>query len=549
MRHFSIILEIGRQLKPVFIFALLISCQSFATNGQFEASSEIEGIIHHMSLRQKVGQLLIFGYAGTTADGSLLRLLRDEQPGALITFGRNVKTLPQIATLNRQVQAWAKQKTGVPLLIMVDQEGGNVARLKVKGSLPSALALGETKDLELVQQYGEALGGLMHDLGFNVNLAPVLDLSDPFSISFIGPRSFGAQPKDVGRLAFAFARGLALGGVIPTAKHFPGHGGIMQDSHRETPKKLSTLEQLSESDLIPFQKFAGADFPRAVMMAHISYPQIDPSGTPAAFSRIFIHQILREKFHYNGLVITDDVEMAGADAAGSIEQRVVKAVEAGNDMVMVAWSVRRQRSAANALLNAVRNGRISEARIEESLRRILTYKLQLERHENTAVKFANVERRLELLAEKVKRYNFLKTTSSNRQLRGSEIGRPAMVIFASDPRFYLTFRQSYGQNVKFVRLTRQSQDQLEEHLLQHPGQTFIYYASGVETARWLNQLTGEVKKRIIVVNTNQPGLIDNRQNYSGVFQLNTSAPESGAWLAQFLTDPTTDLKPFRIGEK
>jgi len=549
MRHGSIILEIGYRLRPVLFITALLSCQSFATNGQFTNSARVNELIHQMSLRQKVGQLLIFGYAGTSADESLQRLVQEQQPGALITFGRNIQTLPQIAVLNHQAQIWAKSKSKVPLLIMVDQEGGNVARLKVRRSLPSALALGETKDLALIQQYGEALGQMMRDLGFNVNLAPVEDLSDPNSISFIGPRSFGGQPNDVGQSAFAFAKGLATGGVIPTAKHFPGHGGIVQDSHRETPKKLATLEELIEGDLVPFQKFANADFPRAVMMAHISYPQIDPSGTPAAFSPLFIHQVLRQKLRYDGLIITDDVEMSGANAAGPIEDRVVRAIEAGNDMVMVAWSVRRQLKAADALMSAVRSGRITETRINQSLERILTYKLQLDSQNKHGFRLADDETRLELLAEKVKRFNFLKTASGNKQLRGSQINRSALTIFASDPRFFSGFKQRYGQNVNFIRLTQQSQESLQEQLLSHPQQTFVYYASGAQTARWLNQLTGDVKKRIIVVNTNQAGAIDNRQSYSGVFQLNTSAPESGAWLAQFLTDPTADLKPFRIGEK
>lgn len=549
MRHVSIILEIVRLLRPVLLFTAFLSCQSFATNGQFNNSPRTEELIRHMSVRQKVGQLLIFGYAGTTADESLQRLLQEQQPGALITFGRNIQSLPQIAALNKQAQIWAKSKSKIPLLIMVDQEGGNVARLKVKRSLPSALALGETKDLDLIQQYGEALGEMMRHLGFNVNLAPVLDLSDPYSISFIGPRSFGVQPNDVGHSAFAFAKGLALGGVIPTAKHFPGHGGIVQDSHRETPKKLATLEELIEGDLVPFQKFANADFPRAVMMAHISYPQIDPSGTPAAFSSLFIHQVLRQKFRYDGLVITDDVEMSGANAAGPIEDRVVRAIEAGNDMVMVAWSVRRQRKAVEALMSAVRSGRISESRIDQSLKRIFAYKLQLQERDRENFKLVDDEAKLERLAERVKRFNFLKTANSNRQLRGSQMNRSALTIFASDPRFFAGFKQHYGQNVSFVHLTQRSQESLQEQLLQHPQQTFVYYASGAQTARWLNQLTADVKKRIIVVNTNQPGAINNAQGYFGVFQLNTSAPESGAWLAQFLTDPTADLKPFRIGEK
>lgn len=439
---------------------------------------------------------------------------------------------------------------------MVDQEGGNVARLKVRNATPSALALGETNDPELIERYGEAMGQLMSKIGFNVNLAPVLDLSDPMSATFIGPRSFGARPENVGQIASAFARGLAMAAIMPTAKHFPGHGGLTQDSHQVTPKKLSTLNELSENDLVPFQNFSATDFPRAIMMAHISFPEIDPSGTPSAFSAVFIQDVLRHKLHYNGLIITDDVEMSGADAAGSIEERVVTAVEAGNDMVMVAWSLKRQRRAAQALLEAVKSGRLSVARVEQSVRRILGYKLQLETNRTNLERsapprdLAALQSQLESLSGKVKRYNFMKTTNYNSNLRGSFASRAPLTIFSADGRFFDNFRSRYGNHLHFVRLAPDTGEDLEAQLLGNQTSIFVYYASGAQTARRLNQLTGDVKKRIIVVNTIEAGAIENRQNYLGVFQLNTTAPESGRWLAEFLIDPPTqDLRPFKISEK
>lgn len=509
-----------------------------------------------MSLRQKVGQLLIFGYPGTSAQAPLKKLIQDLNPGALITFGRNIQSLPQIAELNRQAQIWAKEKSGIPLFIMVDQEGGNVARLKVRNALPSALAMGETNDPELIESYGEAMGHFMTKIGFNVNLAPVLDLSDPKSITFIGPRSFGRQPGSVGQIAAAFSRGLAMAAIMPTAKHFPGHGGLAQDSHLVTPRKLSTLDELDESDLVPFRNFCHSDYPRAIMMAHISFPQIDPSGTPSAFSPVFIQNVLRENLHFDGLIITDDVEMSGANSAGSLEERVVRAIEAGNDMVMVAWSLKRQYRAVQAILSAVQSGRLSVARIDESLRRILIYKLRLDHNrknlESTvlAQDLSRLQSKLEFLSEKVKRYNFMKTAATNTKLRGSFAGRATLTVYSSDARFFGSFRYRYGNHLRFVRLTPGALDALESQMLENPDAIYVYYASGDQTARWLNQLTADVKKRIIVVNTIEPGAIENLQNFMGVFQLNTQAPESGRWLAEFLTDATTsELKPFRISEK
>lgn len=493
-----------------------------------------------MSLRQKVGQMLIFGYSGTTAEGSLERIIRNYRPGAIITFSRNITSFDQIRDVNKRAQVWAQAGGGIPLLIMVDQEGGNVSRLRVHPGLPSALALGETKNLDLVEKYGTALGHLMGQLGFNMNLAPVLDLSDPTKLSFIGPRSFGVHPERVGQMTTAFARGLSLSGVIPTAKHFPGHGGVVQDSHRVTPQKLSTLEELINTDLVPFKRFASSPFPRAVMMAHIAYPQIDPSGAPAAFSETFIEDILRQKFKFDGLIITDDVEMSGANIAGSVEERVIRAVEAGNDMVMIAWSAHRQARAFRSLLAAVRAGRIQASRIDQSVRRILSYK-QAIRTPKPATQI-NIRHHLLELAEKVKRFNFLQSATPQTKLRGLLNTREPVTVFASDYRFFEHFKKRYGAGARFIHLAPDSQDQLEEELQQRDDRSFIFYASGIQTARWLNQLTSTTKRRLIVVNTNQAGAIENRQNYLGVFQMNTLAPEAGRWLAEYLTEPRAQRK-------
>ena len=512
---------------------LVLPFISFTTNGQ---DVGIDSTITRLTLRQKIGQLLIFGYSGQTVETELKQLIHDEQPGALITFSRNIKDLNQIGSLNKVAQNWSKQQNGLPLMIMVDQEGGNVARLKMNSPLPSALALGETRDASLVEQYGEAMGRLMAGLGFTMNLAPVLDLSDPWIPSFIGPRSFGSRPVLVGEVAVAFARGLARGGIIPTAKHFPGHGGISQDSHRLTPRKLATLAELIKGDLVPFQKFAQADFPRAVMMAHISYPQIDPTGAPSAFSSVFIQSVLRQGMHYDGLIITDDVEMSGANAAGSVEERVVKAIEAGNDMVMVAWSAARQKRAEEALVQAVEANRISVERINESVRRVLKYKMMLPNVLATPAQTAQAKFNLENIAEKIKRFNFLTTARLNSRLRGVLSDRAAVTLLAADGRFYRNFRSRYSGPVQFIHLSPTAHEELEAELLAHPEKTFIYYASGYQTASWLNQLTADVKKQIVVVNTNQPGAIENSRGYRGVFQLNTLIPESGRWLAEYLTD-------------
>lgn len=491
-----------------------------------------------LTLEEKVGQLLVFGYSGTKPENSLKALIDAFHPGGIVTFGRNITSFDQIRDLNQKAQEYSGK---IPLLIMVDQEGGNVSRLKVRPPLPSALAIGQTGDVQLAEEFGLALGEFLKTLGFNMNLAPVLDLADPLKSTFVGPRSFGNAPDKVAELARAFARGQAQAGVAPTAKHFPGHGGISQDSHRLTPRKLSTLEELQKGDLKPFSLFAASEFPKAIMMAHLAFPQIDESGDPATFSHKFIRDILRGQLKFNDVIITDDVEMMGAEAVGSLEERVVRAIEAGNDMVMVAWSPDRQKRAYDALIQAVKSERISEARIDESVSRILALKKSTSK--KPTENLFDLDARLAKLSAKIKLHNFNESASHLKNLNGMFSDRPAVTIFASDPRFHSQFKKWYGKSARFVRLTPESKPVLEQTLRSSKSSTFIYYASGGKTARWINQMPVEPKKRTILVNTIQAGAIENRQNYLGIFQLNTLAPEAGSWIAEFLTGPAKPRSP------
>lgn len=504
------------------------------------AQQNIDNTIARMNLREKVGQLFIFGFHGTQMSPRLQATLDNYHPGALIAFGMNVKTLSQIQELNRQILSHSRRGSSVFPFLMVDQEGGDVARVKIGTPLPSALALSETRSPRLIANYGRALGTLMSKLGFSVNLAPVLDLSDPRIKTFIGARSFGPDPKEVARMATVFAEGLEQGGVLPISKHFPGHGGILQDSHKVTPQKLTSLKQLTDSDLIPFRTFTEGPFVKGVMVGHISFPKIDPSDLPATFSSTIIHGILRNRMKFDGLVITDDVEMAGADAGGSVGERAIRAIQAGADMVMVAWTHRAQDEAFQAVLRAVQNGVISQSRLNKSLRRILTQKrsyleMRAERgHELAAQPMSRSIQRLQILAEKIKAFNFKRAAFENPALRGFLADRKKLDLYSSDAGFFKTFRNVYGANTEFFRLTPNTLAAAGRRLARNEDRVSVYYVSGLRTARWLNRLPQAVKQKLIVVNTTPAGDITHQKDFLGVFHINTSAPESGAWLAQHL---------------
>ena len=494
----------------------------------------------NLSLDQKIGQLMIWSFPGKELTPWLESHLTKYQPGSLIFFRRNITDNHQVIQLTSALQRLAKRNQLSPFLLMIDQEGGVVTRVRMNTPLPSALALGRVDDRGFIESFARTKAELLLSLGFHVNLAPVLDVSNPTKDSFIGNRTFGADPSVVTDLSMAYSKGLSLGGVLPTAKHFPGHGGTIQDSHKTTPKKLVTEEELVERDLVPFQAFADARFPRAIMMAHLALPNIDESSMPATFSAPIIQDKLRTEMGFKGLVMTDDLEMAGA-AVGDIGERAVKAFLAGNDQLMFAGTVRNQRRAFEAIKAAVNDGRISLERLDESVNRIMEAKSQLklnatrvdERKANSAV------RRLEKLSREVMQRNF-KFALESRAKEWPKISRStSTVVFSSSPGFHYRFSRTFRGHSRFYKLAPETLDGVTTELADERVPFAIFYASGNKTARWLSTLSPELKSKLIVVNCNHDGEVEDQESFLSVLNLGSPSPESGEWLARALSAPPT----------
>lgn len=492
-----------------------------------------------MSLKQKVGQVFIWTYPGTSFSTVAQTWLEQYQPGALIVFSRNIQSPAQIARFNSDLQKFAAKKMKAPFFLMIDQEGGTVTRLRTSTPLPSALALGKMDDTEFTQKFGHAVADVIKSIGFNVNLAPVLDISNPDKDSFIGNRAFGNDPDVVAERAGAYSLGLSEGGVMPTAKHFPGHGGVVQDSHQTTPKKLATYEELADKDLVPFEEYAQSEYPRAVMMAHLALPNIDPSGVPSTYSTLLIRDHLRTKLKYDGLVITDDLEMSGASVEYSVGERAIRAFLAGNDMLMLAGSPAHQKAAFNAVFDAVKSGRISEARLKESVSRILAYKRQLKIDGFTYNEKKSKENvlALEVLSKQVLHKN-LKLALEEKTTPWPEVtDETRTLVLGSDKRFFQSFQMNFRGKAGFFQLTPQSLARASKAVTKDSLDLIIFYASGAQTARWLSHLTPELRTKTIVVNVNNPAEIENQASYLAVLNMNSAFPESGAPLAEFLCKP------------
>ncbi|HRO65924.1 MAG TPA: glycoside hydrolase family 3 N-terminal domain-containing protein, partial [Pseudobdellovibrionaceae bacterium] len=259
-----------------------------------------------MSLREKVGQLFLVGFPQNHLDANLKDFIATQKPGGFILFRRNLKDSRHIRRFTADLSRTARIREIAPFLA-VDQEGGSVTRVPFFPSLPSALSVGLAGREDLARDLGEESGRLLRWHGFNLNLAPVLDLSDPKSESFIGSRSFGSDPILSGKLGRSYAEGLRDAGVIPTGKHFPGLGGTRIDLHLQAAGFQSTLIDFKNRDLKPFELFAKMGPFSALMISQMSYPFLDPSGIPAPFSKPILRDLLRKELGFEGLVVTDDL--------------------------------------------------------------------------------------------------------------------------------------------------------------------------------------------------------------------------------------------------
>ncbi|MCB0419434.1 MAG: glycoside hydrolase family 3 protein, partial [Bdellovibrionales bacterium] len=470
------------------VLILFFYTTSTLANIELGVQESVNQQLQQMSLEEKVGQLFIFGFNGKSYNSGIDQKLKNLHPGALISFSKNLGKPYQIARLNHQLQSKSVAYSHVPLLLMVDQEGGTVTRILSSPRPPSALALGLTKDPALARSVGQVTGNILRFLGFNQNLAPVADLSNPNEKNFIGSRSFGDDPLLVRKMVQSLSVGHLQSLVLPTTKHFPGHGGMIQDSHKTLPIKSITIEELKEKELIPFIPLARNPMLTATMVAHLSLPKIDPTGVPATFSKVIITDILRESLGYKGLVITDDIEMSGARSSGSVGQRAIKALIAGNDMIMVAWSYHKQKEAYNAVLTAVRNGVISEARVNESLQRIL-YVKQLLNLENQVspltmseadfqIHFRKLLSQQAQLTHRISRLNFQATLEKNDNLRSTLVPSQRVHFFSSSYSIYKNLAESLPNKVRFTRLKRKSPSPFLSMNQKMQNELLIYHVSG-----------------------------------------------------------------------
>ncbi|MFN2340950.1 MAG: beta-N-acetylhexosaminidase [Halanaerobium sp.] len=360
-----------------------------------------------MSLEEKVGQLFQIGFSTPAVSDQVKAMIENYHVGGVIYFSRNIENPAQTAELSNKLQQLALNSGAeIPLFISADQEGGAVTRLKGATHFPGNMALGAANDQDLTEKVAQATAAELKNLGINVNLAPVLDVNNNPANPVIGIRSFGEDPELVAELGAAYIKGLQSEGVTATAKHFPGHGDTDTDSHLDLPIIKHQRSRLDRVELYPFEKAieAGVD---SIMTAHVYFPAIEKEeGIPATLSRAVLTELLREELKFEGLVITDCMEMKAIIKTFGTLEGAVRTIEAGSDTVLVSHSFQRQKNAIEAVIEAVKSGRISEKRIDQSVKRILTLKakrinlMQVEEADPAKIDLKSHQKLAQQLAEK-----------------------------------------------------------------------------------------------------------------------------------------------------
>ena len=339
--------------------------------------AKAESLLAGMTIEEKAGQLLIVGFPGDTKKEALQDYIDRLKVSGFILFSRNYTDFDSLYALARSLKEMNSLNNPLPLFISIDEEGGTVSRLPKGGThFPDALQVGKAGEPGLTYKAGQTIAKELKAAGINLNFAPVLDIVESGENKLLIKRSYGSTPEVVSLHGTSFISGLQSEGVIAVPKHFPGHGNTSQDSHSTLPVIDTDKAAMQSRELVPFKAAidAGLD---AVMVGHIAFPRLDPTGLPATMSNYFLTDVLRKDLGFEGISISDDIEMLGyISSKDTIEECVTSSFNAGLDIFLIGHTKAIQDQVFTALRDACGDGRISEERLNESVLRIIKAKLK-----------------------------------------------------------------------------------------------------------------------------------------------------------------------------
>ena len=332
---------------------------------------EVEQILNSMTLEEKIGQMMIFGFHGTTTNKDINWMLANYHTGGIILFDRNMENKSQVKNLTANLNAMANGK--VPLFFAIDEEGGQVARMTQDLTPPpSQKEIGSSGDPVLAYTYANSIAQELKAMGINLNFAPVADVGTPDT------RSFANVPNTVAEFVSQAAKGYENAEIFYTLKHFPGIGLWQVDSHEDISTITATREVFENEDLVPFKKIIGEqdNSKFMIMVSHYKYTAFDAENS-ATLSPAVMTDLLRNELGFNGVIITDDLDMGAISKYHDEKVLGVQSVKAGADIILSCHEYEKQRKIYDGIFEAVKSGEISEDRINESVRRILKMKLEL----------------------------------------------------------------------------------------------------------------------------------------------------------------------------
>jgi beta-N-acetylhexosaminidase len=349
-----------------------------------------------VTLHEKVGQLLIMGFDGTEATPGLRQMLTMLQPGGVILFARNIVDATQTWDLLHACE----ETVDIPLFLCVDMEGGTVDRLKnAVAPAPSAEAVAASGNKKMFRAHGRLIGEEVRALGFNTDFAPVFDLSFAASRSVLTSRTVSNDPKQAVTYAREFLKGLRAARVLGCGKHFPGLGEGNLDSHAALPTISKPWKRLWKEDLYPYRALRTQI--AFVMVAHAAYPAVTNASIPASLSSKWIRDILRRKIGYRGLVVSDDLEMGGVQAAAPIDKAAVETLRAGADMFLVCHNEAHVWRTYEAVLREAERDKNFARRVATAAGRVMAFKKKWKELNARGTRVsANIIRKLRVQMEK-----------------------------------------------------------------------------------------------------------------------------------------------------
>lgn len=336
-----------------------------------EEMDMVEKRIAKMTIEEKIGQLLIVGLEGRVVGEKELYQLNNNKVGGFVLFARNIEDQEQTLSLLRDLKT--NNESDIPLFMAVDEEGGSVSRLSnIYGPLPDMRALGHLNNKEISYVYGSNLGKRLKGIGLNLNFAPVLDINSNASNPVIGKRSFGSTAEIVIEHGIELMEGIRSQGIIPTVKHFPGHGDTDVDSHYDLPVVYKDKDELMDLELRPFIRAIDEDV-EMIMIAHILYNQLD-TDKPSTMSSEIMQNLLREELGYNNIIISDDMTMGAIIKNFTLEQAALDFLIGGGDILLICHGEDNPTIVIEAIKESIEEGRLSLEDIDEKLFRILSLK-------------------------------------------------------------------------------------------------------------------------------------------------------------------------------